>query len=357
VAPLWRVLERREGELRVVSGDEPGVRTARGEGAPGDWVELSTTGVARVVDPYRSARPFPDPQSETYRLAGRRLQLLRARADIIDRVRAFFRRNGFLEVETPLLVPSPGLELHLDAIPAGDERWLITSPEYQMKRLLAAGAGRIFQIAKCFRRGELGRHHNVEFSMIEWYRAPGGYEQLMVDCEHLLAELAPERADLAPPFERLTMAEAFARYMGGPVPADADAFFPPFFEHVEPRLGQARPTILYEWPTYLSALARRSPTRPDVVERFELFAGGLELANAFGELVDPVEQRARLAADLAERRRLGKPLYPIDERFVAALDEGLPPCAGIALGLDRLVMLLLGAREIREVLSFAEDEL
>jgi len=355
---LYRVLARHRDELRLLDG-EGGVLTVRAAGqaaAPGDWVELQE-GAVRVVSPYRGSRAFPDPASETFRLAERRLAFLRARDRVVRALREFFFAAGFVEVETPLVVPSPGLELHLDAVRAEPGGFLITSPEYQMKRLLAAGMGPIFQICKCFRAGESGPHHNPEFTMIEWYRAPGAYEQIMDDCDRLLAALAPAgRAEVRGPAERLTMQEAFARFAGAPVPADADAFWPLYLERVEPQLGRGRPTILYEWPAYLAALARAKPGDPSVVERFELFAGGLELANAFGELTDPVEQRARLEADLAARRRLGKPLYPIDERFLAALEEGLPPSAGIALGLDRLVMLLVGATSIREVLSFAADE-
>ena len=295
-----------------------------------------------------------------------------ARRDLLYRqIRAFFHARDFVEVETPLVVPSPGLELHLDAFEVTGAGWLITSPEYQMKRLLAAGARRIFQICKCFRRGEVGRHHNPEFTMIEWYRGGAGYEAIMDDCEALVASLARAllgtttvRAgghvvDLAPPWERLTVREAFARLGGGePPPSDtsSDAFFQAFLDRVEPHLGHPKPTLLHEWPASLAALARRKPDHPEVAERFELFIGGLELANGFGELTDPVEQRARFEADLAARRGLGKPLYPIDERFLADLSR-MPPSGGVALGLDRLAMLLLGAPEIRDVLTFAADEL
>ena len=206
--------------------------------------------------------------------------------------------------------------------------------------------------------------------MLEWYRGDAGYAAIMDDCEALVATLARAllgtttvRAgghvvDLAPPWERLTVAEAFARWGGGAPVGDpeSDAFFQAFLDRVEPHLGHPRPTLLFEWPASLAALARTKPGAPDVAERFELFIGGLELANGFGELTDPVEQRARFEADLAARRRLGKPLYPIDERFLAELGR-MPPSGGVALGLDRLAMLLLGATEIRDVLTFAADEL
>ena len=313
----------------------------------GNWIDSS----GAVAVPYRGARPFPDPSHETYRLAQRK-ELLEKRDRVMREVRAFFFEAGFVEVETPIVVPSPGLELHLDAVRADPGGWLITSPEYQMKRLLCAGMPRIFQICKCFRCGESGQHHNPEFTMIEWYRSPGAYEEIMDDCDALLARVAK-----LPAAERITMQGAFARWAGCAVPDNADDFWGPYLDRVEPQLGRERPTIVYEWPAYLCALARRKPADPKVVERFELFAGGLELANAFGELVDPVEQRARLDSDMAERRRRGKEIYPIDERFLAALDEGLLPSAGVALGLDRVVMLALGAKRIRDVLTFAQDEL
>jgi lysyl-tRNA synthetase class 2 len=353
--PLYRVLAR-QGALLQLAGTDGQQRVAAGQAQPGDWVALDAD-VARVVVPYQGPDAFPDRQSETFRLH-HRLARLRARDRILRAVRQYFWQAGFTEVETPLWVPSPGLELHLDAVGVEPGGWLITSPEYQMKRLLAAGMGNVFQICRCFRRGEVGPHHNPEFTMIEWYRSPGRYEEIMDDCDRLLAALAPaDRPDLAAKAERITMAEAFARFAQAPVPPDAETFFPQFLERVEPLLGRARPTILFEWPDYLGALARRKPGDPKVVERFELYAGGLELANAFGELTDPVEQRARLESDRAERQRLGKPVYPLDPRFLAALGEGLPPSAGVALGLDRLVMLLLSAERIGDVLAFAADEL
>jgi lysyl-tRNA synthetase class 2 len=294
-----------------------------------------------------------------------------ARRDLLLRqVRAFFHARGFIEVETPLVVPSPGLELHLDALEVAGAGWLITSPEYQMKRLLAAGAPRIFQICKCFRRGEVGPHHSPEFTMLEWYRAESGYEQIMDDCETLVPTLARELTgttrlriqdhvlDLTPPWERLTVRQAFERWAGHAPAGDtpSDTFFQSFLDRVEAHLGRSRPTLLHDWPASMAQLARRKPGAPELAERFELFIGGLELANGFGELTDPIEQRSRFKADLAARRRLGKPLYPIDERFLDDLAR-MPASGGVALGLDRLAMLLLGAPDIRDVLAFAADEL
>jgi len=284
--------------------------------------------------------------------------ILRLRSDVLAAVRRFFFEGDFCEVETPVLVRSPGMEPHLRAVAVGD-RYLITSPEYHMKRLLARGMERIFQIVRCFREDERGRHHAREFTMLEWYRAGAGYEAIMDDCEHLIGALLPLHrgsANLDAPFERLTITEAFARH-GGPDPAalPEDEFFRALVERIEPTLEKARPTILYEWPARYAALARLKPTDPSVALRFELYAGGLELGNAFDELRDAEEQRRRLLAEQAQRRRRGQEVYPIDEHFVAAVGA-MPPCAGIALGLDRLLMLLAGAQHIREVQAFPEDE-
>jgi lysyl-tRNA synthetase class 2 len=324
-------------------------------------------------------REFPPPSGEWVRLQGegrRRMRLLQLRAAIQRAVRTFFDARGFLEVETPLAVPSPGLDLHLDALAlanAGAPRFLITSPEYQMKRLLAGGLERIYQICRCFRRGEEGGRHQPEFTMLEWYRAFAGSDELMRETEELVAYVArtvlgttriPRRdggvVDLAPPWERLTIDEAFARYTGARVEEilpDEDRFFLLLTERVEPNLGQERPTFLTEWPAAMASLARLIPERPDRADRFEAFADGIELCNGFGELVDPVEQRARLERDRAARAARGLPVYPIDERFLAALEEGIPPSSGTALGLDRLVMLLTGTPAIDDVVAFSNARL
>lgn len=278
---------------------------------------------------------------------------LQFRADVLRAVRAFFVERGFVEVETPAIVRSPGLEPHIRAVRA-DGGWLVASPEYHMKRLLARGAGRIFQIARCFREDEVGRHHAREFTLLEWYRPDEGWESLVGDLEALLARLAPGRADLAPPFERLTVAEAFARFSGrDPFALPEDAFFYELVDRIEPRIGRERPTILHAWPARYAALARLSPDDPRVALRFELYAGGVEICNAFDELTDPVEQRRRFGREQEERRRRGLDAYPVDERFLEDLAR-MPPAAGAALGVDRLVMLLAGARDIRDVRAFSE---
>lgn len=296
---------------------------------------------------------------------------LRQRARALAIVRSFFEARAFVEVDTPLLVPSPGLDLHLDAVEATGG-YLITSPEYQMKRLLVGGVPRQFQIAHVFRRGETGARHNPEFTMLEWYRAFAGVEQVMRDTEELVTELVSalrgdarvpaERAivTVAPPFPRLTVVEAFRRYAGIAetevfrlAREDEDVFFRLLVERVEPELAAAEtPVFLVEYPIEHASLARAKPSDPRVCERFELYLGGLELCNGFGELTDAAEQRRRLLADQHARAAAGKPVYPIDERFLASLAEGMPSSAGNALGVDRIVALCLGEHEIARVMPF-----
>jgi lysyl-tRNA synthetase class 2 len=319
---------------------------------------------------------------ERARIAGKKL---RARAQLNRTIRAFFDARDFIEIEAPILVPSPGLELHLDAF-AVENRYLITSPEYQMKRLLAGGMERIYSLGKVFRRKEAGAHHNPEFTMLEWYRAHAAWSEIADDTEQMVWQCAryldmPRvgRCQLEPPWPRISVAEACERWGRVRVDGDeeaavlrervaaagwrvaaagdwSDVFFGFFLDAVEPHLGQDEPTLVYDWPKPLAALAREKPGDARVVERFEVYAAGLELCNAFGELTDAAEQRRRLESDLAERRRRGLPEYPIDEKFLAAV-SAMPPAAGIALGVDRLAMLLCDASEIRDVLPFADDEL
>lgn len=332
--------------------------------------------------------------NERQRLAPR-LHRLHARAAIRTAVRAWFEEQDFLEVETPARVPSPGQEVHLDAIAASDGRFLITSPEYHMKRLVAAGLPRIVQMGRCWRGGETGSHHQPEFTMIEWYRAGAALDDIARDCEAILqvAARAVSRAGegevpspdaklatkLAAPFERVTVRQVLQRYAGIDlhgdetaselraaaasagchVAADAswdDVFFQIFLDKVEPHLGVGQPTFVFDWPLPLGALARRKVEDSRLVERFELYAGGLELANAFGELTDPAEQRARFVAEADHRRRLGKTVYPVDEKLLLALAH-MPPTCGVALGFDRLVMLVTGAEAIRDVVAFADNEI
>jgi lysyl-tRNA synthetase class 2 len=293
------------------------------------------------------------------------------RGRIIDSVRAFFRARGFLEVDTPLVVPSPGLDLHLDAFVV-ETRYLSTSPEYQMKRLLAEGYARIFQISKAFRRGEVGSRHNPEFSILEWYRANAGMTDIMRDTEQLVARVTGGRVtlgdrhiDTRPPFARMTVCEAFARFAGTSqdetlrlAHEDEDRFFRLLVDEVEPRLGALDHALfLTEYPASQASLARKKPGDPRFAERFEAYVAGVELCNGFGELTDPDEQRARLEHDRAERSARGLPVYPVDEKFLAALERGIPPSGGNALGIDRLVALACGTTEIARVMAFTSEEL
>ena len=309
---------------------------------------------------------------------------LEARGRIVRAVRAWFENEGFLEVSTPARVRSPGQEVHLDALPAGqtngDAHWLITSPEYHLKRLVAEGISPIFEICRCWRAEESGPHHRTEFTMLEWYRADAPLEVLAADCEALLAVAVraagrdPLALGLVAPFTRTSVRELFARHAGfsltgtetatelraaaesvgvsvGAATAWDDIFYQVFLDRIEPALATSGPTFVFDWPAPLGALARPHPSDSRVVERFELYAGGLELANAFGELTDPIEQRRRFEEEARIRAARGKEVYPIDEALLAALPQ-MPPTAGIALGLDRLIMLAAGARDISEVQAF-----
>jgi lysyl-tRNA synthetase class 2 len=364
--------------VAVVRGERGDARVPAGALAPGDLVDAGEV-VRRYAGP-----AYPGPGSEVARLPRARMTNLAARARVLAEVRAAFAERDFIEVETPLLVPSPGLEIHLDAVRAGDG-WLITSPEYQMKRLLAAGFDRIYQVCRCFRDHERGAHHAREFTMIEWYRGYAGLDAIIDDLEQLVARACAVgggcRIDVTPPWPRMTVQAAMARWAGVRVRGDEpaaelvgevrragiavaddtawdDAFFAAFVARVDPAIAAlARPLILHDWPAPLAALARRRPDDPAIALRFEAYAGGLELGNAFDELTDAVEQRARFADDQRVRAARGRAAYPIDERLIAALAEGLPPSAGIAVGFDRVVMLATGATDIRDVQTFTSDEL
>ncbi|MBI5967397.1 MAG: EF-P lysine aminoacylase GenX [Deltaproteobacteria bacterium] len=318
------------------------------------------------------------------------------RCQIIQGIRQYFLHQGFVEVETPYLVPSPGMEPHLSALEVyctypDDTRckkYLHTSPEYCMKKLLGQGWERIFQICRVFRDEEISGTHQIEFTMLEWYQAHANYQKIMEDCEGLLTFLSEKvlgvqqfsyqakEVDLSPPFERLSVARAMSLYGGVDIEKNRDGialleeahsrgyrfdrsetysyddvFFKVFLEAVEPRLGFPKPTILYDYPASMAALARSKPGNPFWAERFELFVAGLELANAFSELTDPAEQRRRFEEEQRLRAQLGKPVYPIDEELLGALFQ-MPPSAGIALGVDRLIMLFCDAPTIQEVLAF-----
>jgi lysyl-tRNA synthetase class 2 len=293
-------------------------------------------------------------------------------------IRAFFGARGFAEVETPYAVAAPGEEVHLRAVRAGT-KYLHTSPEFAMKKLLAGGSGPIFQLARVWRDEPWSDTHAPEFTMLEWYATRDDLGVLMDETEALLrAVLPPEvrcrgvTTRLAQ-FERITVAEAFTRYAGADVLGTAgdaaalaasagaalrdgedweDLFFRLLLERVEPHLGRAHPTFLTHWPAAQAALARRDSADSRVAERFELYVCGIELANAFVELTDADEQRARFVADRARRHGLYGPDWALDEDFLAAVAR-LPPCAGVAMGFDRLVMVATGAQRIDEVFWLA----
>jgi lysyl-tRNA synthetase class 2 len=366
---------------------------------------------------------------------------LEQRSRILSAVRAFFAAQGFVEVDTPALQVSPGLEPHLKAFATElhdprdgrtRHRYLHTSPEFAMKKLLAAGMPRIWQLAHVFRDGERSATHHPEFSMLEWYRAGAAWRDLIPDCVGLLracqaaaeapalappapAALSPpsspswpgltrpspdtasgqkERKEAGPeralawrgrnsaarqPWQQLSVADAFRRHCGvdilatAPDPLNPEVallaaearrigiephpgddwetlYFRIFLDRIEPQLGIGAPTVLYDFPASMAALSRRNPDDPRLVERFELYVCGLELANAFGELTDPAEQRVRFRADQAKKQALFGETYPIDEDFLAALEHLPRDCAGIALGFDRLVMLATAADNIEDVL-------
>lgn len=355
----------------------------------GCWVELEVVeggrlprvGSAAVHAPPKAGFPKAAGDWRAFHDEGqRRARALLARARVLRSIRAFFEARGSLEVETPLVVPSPGLDVHLAGFEVrgmGAPRWLITSPEYQMKRLLGAGFPRIHQIARCFRADERGARHEPEFTMLEWYRSFSSSDDLMRETEELVLDVATaihgsphapvgglgveaRIVDFTPPWERITVDEALrtcACCSLDEVLPDEERFFFVWSHEVEPRLGAERPVFVVDWPASMASLARLHTNRPAFADRFEAYVAGIELCNGFGELVDPVEQRTRLERDQRERSARGLPVYPIDERFLGALEEGLPPCAGNALGVDRLLALLINAPTLDDVMAFGSNRI
>lgn len=292
-------------------------------------------------------------------------ETLRHRAAIVRALRTTLDGLGFVEVETPIRIPAPANELHIDA-PASGRAFLRTSPELQMKRLLCAGNDRIYQLGSCFREGERGERHNPEFTMLEWYRSNAGADDVLADLRALVSDAALAlhgskrfpcggvTVDVGEPWHVLTVRNAFLRSAGwDPVAAfDAERFDLDMAFKVEPALPRDRPCILRDYPAPAAALSRLCPDDPGVAERWEMYLGGFELCNAFGELTDAREQRARFLAATEARRRLGAAAYPLDEEFLAALEAGMPPSGGAALGVDRLCMALLDLPDIAAVRAF-----
>ena len=377
-----------DGEALVLADHEGTLRVAwrASELIDGSWVAATFDGDGAVLRcasievetvPFASypraggdVRWFHDDQRK-------RLTALVQRCAILRAIRYYFHHLDFVEVETPQMVPSPGLDVHLEAFEignrkrAGESYFLHTSPEFQMKRLLVAGLPRIMQICRASRRGELGQRHEPEFTMLEWYRSFAGSEDVMRDTEALVAQVAVgllgttqirgpkgNMIDLAAPWERMTVAQAFtnlAQVAVEDVLPDEEKFFLILTETIEPQLGRDRPVFLTEWPASMASLARTFPERPHLADRFEAFVDGMELCNGFGELIDPIEQRSRFVRDQAKRGEMGLAVYPLDERFLSSLEEGMPPSGGNALGVDRLVMLLTGAEHIEDCVAFGAE--
>lgn len=303
-----------------------------------------------------------------------KLEVIRERARVYRQLRAFFNTRGYLEVDTPLLMPTTSTDVHIGSIEvesSGRHLFLQTSPEYAMKRLLAAGSGSIFQIGHAFRQDERGRLHNPEFSLLEWYSVGFDYQQLMDEMELLIITLSLRQCE----FERKTYKQLFEESLGlmiddialaelraqcqqriqgcEPQQLDFDQCLDLLFSMAISPLMQGY-QFVYDYPASQSALARISARDSSVAERFELFYNGLELANGFSELTDAAQQRARFQSDNLVRAQKGLPQLDIDERLLAALQHGLDDCAGVALGIDRLLMVLLDLASIDEVLTFRE---
>jgi len=295
-------------------------------------------------------------------------QLLITRHTINKKIRSFFTDAGYVEVETPCRVKCPGIDPYIDAIPAGSGFYLATSPELQMKRLLALGIPRIYQITHAFRSNEHGSLHNSEFTMLEWYRTGTDYWGIMEEIEQLLIYLMArdsENQDIPLininkiSFQRMSVDELFREQAGWePSKAwDEDRFFLDWVDKIDPYLATLQVAFVYDFPASLSSLSKLKNNNHQVCERFELFICGLEIANAFTELTDPLEQEMRFKKALEKRRLMKKEEYTIDEKFLDALRRGIPACSGVALGIDRLIMALYDHTEIGMVQSFPETRL
>jgi lysyl-tRNA synthetase class 2 len=305
---------------------------------------------------------------KNWRLA-RRKNALRRRAQVLQEIRKFFIDLDYLEVETPHRIPAPAPESYVDAVVSG--QWFLhTSPELCMKRMLAAGHDKIFQVCRCWREGERGSQHIPEFTLLEWYRSECNYLGLMEECEDLVHTVAAgiglgkkvvyrnQEIELANSWERISVQEAFQRYSAISMAEalDRGLFDEIMVQDIEPKLGVGKPTFIYDYPAERRAMARLKQDDRTLAERFELYIGGLEIANAFSELIDAEEQRSHFLQENAKRQASGKPAYPMPEKFLEELGN-MRPSAGIALGVDRLVMVFLNAATIDEVVAFTPEEL
>ncbi len=296
----------------------------------------------------------------------RRAALIR-RGQFLRLLRHALDERGYLEVDTPIRVRAPGTDVNIEAF-SSEDCYLITSPEFHMKRLLAAGLLRIYQICPCFRKDEKTPLHNPEFRLLEFYASGLSLEAMMQEVEEIIGEITEAMAIhkaryrdstcyFKAPWKRLSVEEAFQQYAGwSPInDFDMDRFYFDLVDKVEQHLGQNGPTFLYGYPAPLAMLAQLNPLNPKIAQRFELYLAGIEIANGFEELTETQEQRERFKKDLQQRAKLKKPLYPLDEVFLEALG-GMPPSTGVALGIDRLAMLLLNAKSLVEVMAFPEEE-
>ena len=322
-------------------------------------------------------------------------EIFHLRARVFKEIRRFFEKNDFIEIEAPVLTPYPTLDNNIHSIETqicdntncSYTMFLHTSPEHAMKKLLAAGARKIYFLGKVFRNRELTPLHNPEFTMVEWYRTSANYGHIQKDIENIIIAILQEthstmhmeyrnnKKDLTRPRDRISMTDLFQEYaqlnlenclnlyglqeaaqnIGIPFGKNEGwetLFFRIFIEKIEPHLGFPRPTFVVDYPAQLGLMAQRKENNSEWVERVELYIGGLELANGYSELVNPDEQRDRFIAELEKKQDEGYPHYPIDEELIESLNTGIPPCAGIALGVDRLIMLLTGKTNIHDVILF-----
>lgn len=298
------------------------------------------------------------------------------RERVIDTIRSFFKDRAFHEVFTPILVPVPSIEPNLEVFETqlrtskglGRKGFLIMSPEFSIKKLLAAGIGNCFEITKCFRNEEeVSKLHNPEFTMLEWYRIQADYTDIMKDFEDLFVKIIGgnkltyqgDEYDLTRPWPRISFKEAFKKYTNKDVLKVPDGdFYKIYFNEIEPELLKLKkPYFLYDYPISQASLSRPKASDGRFAERFEIFLAGIELGNCFSELTDHIEQKKRFEADLIERKKTGKTVYPIDEDLIEALKSGLPKVSGIAVGVDRLIMLAADASSISETLFFPGEEI
>ena len=324
-----------------------------------------------------------------------RMEFLQTRHQIIRGIRKWFDQQNFIETETPLLVSAPSPEAQLFPVKT-EKGYLITSPEYQMKRLLVGGFDKIFQITRCFRDAENSPQHNPEFTMLEWYRTYQPLEKLMTDIEQFVLHLSDSvKSNLLskkiplPPWPRKSVSALFKKHIGIKLDGsetsyelrkkaelsgheklfhdlpdsskltDSLAYEQTFFRlwnYIQNRFSQSTPVFVFDWPLPLASLARKNPMRQEFAERVELYVNCMELANGFAELNDPIEQRRRFEQDLNNRNSEGRETVPLDKKLLKSLEQGLPECSGMALGIDRLIMWLCGTDNIQEVICFTEDE-